>query len=204
MTNSKHIATGALFESARLKDELDSASQSHLNDCDLCRGRLSWMLTASRLGSQEAAYEPPPAVMEKVLRLGRNPGVLKQFRNFIVASLRFDSGHNPAPVGVRRAEATARQVTYEADGIEIGLSLRRSENQTLTLTGQVLNKASAPIEDPAARVDVVVEGDHVATAPLSPWGEFVFPDLPDAQYSLHLSVLDRLVRIPLLPSADLK
>ena len=194
-TNDSHIATEALFESARLHAELDAVAAQHLADCDLCRNRLSWMEVATSLGRQEAAFEPPEPVMDNVLRMGRSPGVFKQLRNFIVASITFDSFGALAPAGVRRAEAAARQMTFEAENLEISLSLQRSGNR-LTLTGQVLDKASAPIAEPAAKIDVVLEGDHVAGSTLSPWGEFVFPDLPAAEYALHLSIPGRTIRIP--------
>jgi hypothetical protein len=192
---NNHIEVGTLFERARLKTELDSASQTHLADCDLCRGRLSWMETTAGLGAQELAYEPPQSVMDKVLRLGQ-ASRLKQVRNFIVASLTFDSFRDLASLAVRGADVASRQMTYEAEDFEIALWLRRSEDRTLTLTGQVLSKSSGPIKESSARVDLVFEGDHMKTSPLSPWGEFSFPDLPQTGFGLYVSFHDRVLRIP--------
>lgn len=196
MTMDGHIAAGTLFESARFKSELDSTSQTHLNDCNLCQETLSWMMTTANMGTEEATYEPPASAVENVLRLGR-PSKLKQLRNLIVASLTFDSASRLAPVGVRSAETNERQLTYQAEGIEIGLSMRRSENRTLTLTGQVLRQPPTPNQDTSASIDLVVEGDHVANSTLSPWGEFVFSNVPDADYTLHIALPDLVVRVPL-------
>src|SRR4051812_11493521 len=99
-----HIEIGRLFEAARMQTELDKESQSHLEQCQTCRGQLSWLKSAASLGTREMAYEPPDAVLNTVLGFGR-PGYLKKFSNFIIASLTFDSLTSPAAVGVRRAEA---------------------------------------------------------------------------------------------------
>jgi hypothetical protein len=202
MTTNDHIPAATLFECARLKAELDTAARSHLNTCDMCRGRLSWMEVAAQMGPQESAYEPPQSVMDTVLRLGRDTSRLKQLRNAIVALLTFDSFNSLAPVGVRRGEMTSRQMTYESDDVEIGIWLRRSDDRSLTLSGQVLHKSSGPVQDPSGYVDLVVEGDHFRTSPLSPWGEFVFTDLPKTQYSLQLFFLDKVLHIPLPPIID--
>ena len=196
-----HIAISTLFERARTKTELDMTSQNHLRECEFCRGRLSWMETASGLGAKEPSYEPPKSVMDNVLSLGR-PSRLKQLRNFVVASLTFDSFKDLASVPVRTEGATARQMTYEAEEFEIGLWLRWSGDRTLTLTGQVLSKTAGPIKESSAHVDLVIDGDHIKTATLSPWGEFSFPDLPQTRFGLHVSFLDRVLRIPSILLVD--
>ncbi len=197
-TTSNHITIGALFESARLNINLDEPSQAHLAGCEMCSGRLSWMRTATDLGPLEQGYEPPQVVMDNVLRMGQ-PGYLKKLRNFIVATLTFDSFSSAVPVGVRRAETASRDLTYKAGDLEIAVSVGRSANRRMTVTGQVLTTAAKPIEDVAARVDLLVARDHIATSPLSPWGEFVFPDLAEAEYGLQLDLSDRLITIPKLP-----
>jgi hypothetical protein len=202
MSSNDHIPVATLFEHVRLKAGLDTVAQSHLKGCDMCRGRLSWMEVAAGLGAQEPTYEPPQSVMDKVLGMGRNTSRLKQFGNVIVALLTFDSFNDLAPVGVRRSEATSRQVTYETDDVEIGIWLRRAEDRTLTLSGQVLDKSSGSIHDPSGHVDLVVEGDHIRTSSLSPWGEFVFTEVPKTQYSLQVYFLNRVLHILSLPVID--
>jgi hypothetical protein len=202
MTTSSHIAIATLFEAARTKAELDTAAQSHLQGCEVCRATLSWMERAADLGAQEKQYEPPPAVMDKVLRLGRSSGALKQLGNFIVAALTFDSLGSLAPAGVRRSEMASRQMTYAAAGITIGLLLRRAEDGTVSMTGQVMSGSDGPIEDPTAHIDLVLDGEHIATSSLSKWGEFTFSNVPHSSYALQVSILDRVVRIPSLPVID--
>ncbi len=196
-----HLAIASLFESVRMQAALDAESQSHLETCDLCRGRLSWMQTAADLGAQESEYEPPLAAVDKVLQLGREPSGLKQLGNFIVASLTFDSFREAAAEGVR-TEGSARQMTYRADDVDIALWLRRSEEGTMTLAGQVMSKSSPTLQDNSDYVDLVVGGDHVRTCSFSPWGEFLFPDLMPSSYSLHVSLADRMLRIPSIPVID--
>ena len=202
MSRNDHISLVALFERARFKTELDNTGQSHLESCDICRDRSSWMEVAASLGGQEPLYDPPQSVLDNVLLLGRDTSRLKQLRNAIVALLTFDSFKDLAPVGVRRSESASRQMTYESGSIEVGILLRRSAEETLTLSGQVLEKSSGPIQDPLAHVDLVVEGDHVRSSSLSPWGEFVFNELPRTQYGMQVFVLDRVLHIPSLPVID--
>ena len=197
-----HIALVSLFERARLNTELDGSAQAHLNSCHLCRGRLDWMQVSAGLGVRELSYDPPQPVMEAVLRLGRDSSRLKQLRNAVVALLTFDSFKQLTPAGIRSTEASSRQMKFETHGVEIGVLMRLSEDRKLSLAGQVLDKLSGPIQDPAARVDLVIEGDHIMTSSLSPWGEFVFSDVPKAQYGLQVYVLDRMLQIPSLPSID--
>ena len=160
------------------------------------------MQTATELGAREMQYEPPPSVMDEVLGLVRKPGYFKKFRNFVVASLTFDSFKNMAPAGVRRTEATSREMTYAAEDVEIAVSVRRGENESLTVMGQVMSKAAAGrSEQPLGYVDLVIDGDHIASSPVSAWGEFVFQNLAPAQYNLQVYAEDRVIRIPELPAS---
>lgn len=192
----KHIDIGTLFEFARLRTELDNASKAHLEDCAVCLDRVSWMQTAAEIGSNERAYEPPEAALENVLRLVRRPSHLKQFGKLILASLTFDSTTSPAPVGVRRAESASREVTFEAGDVEIAISFRPSGDGKLTIAGQVLRKDSSPVEAQSPTADIIQEGDHIESCPLTKWGEFVFPDLTKGEYSLQIHLDDRVIRIP--------
>jgi len=190
-----HIATGTLFESARLNAELDPDAKAHLEECDVCRRRRHWMEAATRLGPKEmTSYDPPGDLMDKVLRMGRHNG-LDRLRKFIFASLSFDSASVLAPAGVRRAEAADRHMTFEAGDVEISLSFRPSEQPNFVLTGQVLGKGGEPLPDVSGRVALVIEGEHVATTELSPWGEFMFQDVPRGAYALQFALSDRLLRI---------
>ncbi len=192
---SSHIDIGTLFESARVKAEMDEASQSHAASCELCRSRIHWMRTAASLGTHELQYEPPQAALDQVLRFGRSPQFLKKLRNFITASLTFDSFSSLAPAGVRSMEGASREMTFDAGEFEISLSLRPSEDRKLTLMGQVIGKSLA-IDDPAAHVELVLDGDHIEKSTLSNWGEFVFPDVDEAQYRLQVHIHDRVIGTP--------
>ena len=108
---SNHIDIGVLFESARLEAKLDVPAQSHLEACDHCRGRLSWMKTASAMG-RELEHEPPQSIMDSVLRIGRGPSRLKQLRNFIMASLTPPT-FTTAPFGARLPNKTDRPPRFE-------------------------------------------------------------------------------------------
>jgi hypothetical protein len=201
VNDNTHLEIAALFENVRMQAALDAESQSHLTVCDLCRGRLSWMQTAADLSTQESEYAPPRTAVDRVLRLGREPGALRQLSNSIVAALTFDSFGEAAAEGVR-AEGLARQMTYRADDVDIALWLRRSEEGTMTLAGQVMSKSSSTLQDNSDYVDLVVGGDHLRTSSFSPWGEFLFPDLMPSSYSLHISLADRMLRIPSIPVID--
>ena len=196
---TNHISIATLFERVRLKTELDSAAQSHLEACTFCRNQLSWMEVAAGLGPKQLAYEPPESLMAKVLQIGRNTSRLKQLRNVIVALPKWDSFSEPAPVGIRHGEPSSRQIIFEANDLEIGIWLRPSQGQSLTLLGQILDKSSGPIQDPSAYVDLIAEGDHIKASPLSQWGEFVFTEVPKTPYGLQFYFHDRIVQIPSMP-----
>ena len=72
MSKDDHITIAGLFERARFKTELDSAAQSHVDGCAVCRQRLTWMEAAADLGPRELAYDPPKSLMDNVFALGRN------------------------------------------------------------------------------------------------------------------------------------
>jgi len=202
MSRIDHIALVSLFERARLNTELDSKAQAHLESCHICRGRLNWMQVSTGLGARELSYDPPASVMQNVLQLGRNTSRLRQLRNAVVALLTFDSFKQAAPAGIRSNKASSRQMTFEARDVEVGVLLRRSDDRTFSVSGQVLDKASGPIQDPAAHVDLVVDGDHVMSSFLSPWGEFVFSAVPNGPYGLQIYFLDQMLQIPSLPPID--
>jgi hypothetical protein len=196
--NGEHISIEALFESARLSVALDSSSKLHVDACPQCRATLSWMQGTAVLGAHELNYEPPASAMDSVLRIGQ-PGYLKRFRNFAVASLTFDSLSSPIAAGVRRTESASREMTYSADDVEIAVSLRRGENESLTVMGQVMSKTSGG--HAGGYVDLVLNGDHIASTPVSEWGEFMFQNLPQAHYNLQVYSEDRVIRIPEMPGS---
>src|SRR5437867_1839649 len=146
MSRIDHIALATLFERARLNTELDGTAQAHLQSCHICRGRLEWMHVAAGLGARELSDDPPESIMEKVLQLGRNRSRLTQLRNAVVALRTFDSFKQPAPAGARSIGASSRQMTFEALDVEARVLLRWSDEETLSLSGQLLNKSSGPIE----------------------------------------------------------
>jgi hypothetical protein len=192
---SSHIDIGILFESARENAVLDETSRSHAAGCDLCRSRIHWMRAAAELGAHELQYEPPKSALDNVLRFGSSPQYLKKLRNFIVASLTFDSFNSLAPAGVRRSESASQELSYNAaDEFKISVSLRPSENHKITLMGQVIGRYEV-IEDPDAHVELVLDGDHIAKSTLSSWGEFVFPDLDKAHYRLQVHIHDCVIGI---------
>jgi hypothetical protein len=194
-----HIPLATLFERARMKVELDGSTLSHLDSCDSCRNQLKWMEIASELDP----HDPPQSAVDRAVQIGHNSFGLRQLRR-VIALLTFDSFKNLAPVGIRSSESASRQMTFEGDGLEIGVWLQPSENRTITLSGQVSDKASGPINDESARVELVVEGDHVQTASLSSWGEFLFTEVPEDEYDLHVYLSDKVLRIPSLPVAARK
>jgi hypothetical protein len=190
----QHVNIGVLFESARLKAGMGTDAQSHVEACAVCRERLHWMEVAGGMAAH-VNEEPPEAIMKKVLRIPQGPNALKRLRIFILGTRTFDSLRDPAPAGVRRSEIGSRELRYTADDLEIAFSVRRITNGKLLLTGQVLRK-SAPVEDPSASVHLVVDGDHVASSDLSPWGEFLFSDVPEAPYGVQVLLSDRVIAIP--------
>lgn len=197
--NADHIPIETLFERARLKTNLSDPAQSHLASCDHCRNQLSWMELTTDLDMQD----PPQSVMDTVIQFGRNTSRLRQLGNVITALLTFDS-LRLAPAGVRSEGASSRQMTFTADGMEVGVWLRALPDLKMTLSGQVSGQSSGPIQDASAYVDLVVDGDHIKSTPLSSWGEFVFQDLPQMTCSLQINFRDQVLQVSAIALADEK
>jgi len=194
---TNHIPLATLFERVRMKTELDGETRSHLGSCDSCRNQLKWMEIAADLDR----HDPPQSVVDRAVQIGRSAFGLRRLRRVITAHLAFDSFKELAPAGIRSGESASRQMTFEGDGLEIRIWLRPSPNKTITLSGQVSDKSSGPIKDESARVDVVVEGDHVQTTSVTSWGEFLFTEVPEDEYGLNVYFSDRVLQIPSLPVA---
>jgi hypothetical protein len=192
---TNHIPLAALFERVRMKAELDGETRSHLAGCDSCRNQLKWMEIAAELDP----HDPPQTVVDRAVQIGRSGFGLKRLRRAIAALLTFDSFKDLAPAGIRSGESASRQMTFEGDGLEIGIWLKPSQNKTITLSGQVSDKSTGPITDDSARVDLVVEGDHIQTTSLTSWGEFLFTEVPEDEYGLSVYFSDRVLQIPSLP-----
>jgi hypothetical protein len=65
--------------------------------------------------------------------------------------------------------------------------------------GQVMRKISGGGGHAEDYVDLVLDGDHIASSLVSEWGEFMFENLPRAKYNLQVYSEDRVIRIQELP-----
>lgn len=184
-----HIDIGAIFESVRGQAPLEAAAKAHLDACQFCRGRLNWMELTAELGAQDRQFEIPESMVGRAVALGRRAAELKSGRTLIEARLTFDSFGNESP---------QRRLSYEGGAVEINVILSRDGSTRWKISGEVRFGSAG---GSSAELDLVMGGDHVATARLNDSGEFEFGDLPDTRYALHVYFAGgELVRTALLPA----
>jgi hypothetical protein len=181
---NEHFADEEWLDFTRHQDGEDQRSRidAHLQaGCDRCERSLQLWQKAFTFARQDAAHEPPDAVLRQL----KGQFALQRpdlERAPLPASLVFDSFRQPAAAGVRSAGPMPRQLFYKAGRYAIRLrTVPVADTDRLLIVGQVIDE-----DDPGRRLgDVAVlifkkdaTVDRTLTNRL---GEFVFEGLPDAE-----------------------
>ena len=122
---TKHLSRQELIKAARTED---SSRFRHLDKCNECRDAVDLLRAFDVAGSRQLS-SAPEALVEKALNIA---AALRRKGKFAakVASLIFDSWHEPLPVGVRgEAILTERRLRFEKDGIVFDLRAERHANK---------------------------------------------------------------------------
>ena len=150
--DENHIPAGILFEAARLNAGADAQSEAHLEHCSMCAGRLAWMKMMAQFGPAESAFEPPESAVESAVSLARDTMVLQRLRSAVTARLTFDSFTGALEVRHSHTRPASRHLSYDAVDVEIGIWIRRPDENTLALAGQVTAKSPELVIGESARV----------------------------------------------------
>lgn len=193
-----HLPTGRLFELVR-SSAIDDESRSHLNGCELCQYTLSWMQILAEMGTAETSA-PPKDLVEQALALAR-VGSSAKWSDRVVAFLTYDSLHELRPANVRRRGVESRHLIYSYEGIEIRMNLQPSSENRCTLVGQVAAKDTSTTR--LEGIEVSLRGNGITrTSNADEWGEFLFDDLPEAQYVVDIRVDGQTIGLPAFSSSD--
>lgn len=164
------------------------------------------MKTAVELGPHEFEYEPPESAMKRAIAAPANasePSAFSRIVRRVAAILASDSFNEPLPSQARDLDLSVRRLRFRADELEVDLTLQVGQDEMLTLAGQMFPHQDHPIDVTNAEMMLISGGDAIVrTSNLNTWGEFLFNDLPQANYSLRLSLEDRIVDFPTLPNPD--
>lgn len=153
----KHIPQQSLAEFVRksLPDAEFAQVQEHISECGECRELADIFRRVMRIGTNEAAYEPPEGLVRAVKayfqaerqRVAEPAGIFE---------LLFDSFAQPVAAGARAASVvSARQLLYRVGSVYVDMRVDSETNSDrAALVGQMLD--SAHPGHPVAGVPVIL------------------------------------------------
>ncbi|MFN8440380.1 MAG: hypothetical protein U0175_06425 [Caldilineaceae bacterium] len=159
--------SGLLIDTARLQIEL------HLRDCPACRKEINFLRDFFVAESIKLPAPVPDSTLQTMIKR-------------LVARLRTagnDLGPQPAWGALR---GTANEpLVFSADSVEIVIEVQENASQPLhkTLLGLVLGVES----NQDFLVQLSQNDQVIASTPLDPFGNFVFPSLTSGNYQLILT-----------------
>ena len=164
--------------------------------CLHCKTAKGFWSRLQTMALSEAVYTPPSNLVRQVkleFVATRIP------EKWTAAKKIFDTFSQPLLAGVRSADATPRQVVYEAEGLIVDLRFDRMQaSGTVAATGQMLDQR-VPRELLAGSPVVLwtQDGQLVATTEANGFGEFQLEFVPQDHLRLTARVGRRRVHIPL-------
>lgn len=182
------------FTDNRLAPEAASIVETHVDTgCASCRSTIDWFTGFSAAASQDLV-EPPVWLTRKAVALfaqRQKEGIVAKVTR-LVASLVFDSlavSASPDFVPARSAAVSGRQLLFTASPFDIDLLVSAGDApRTVAVTGQVLSADSAEFASVAGLgVEFVRNGEPVASAVTSDFGEFAIDSLPPGSYDVFVS-----------------
>jgi hypothetical protein len=172
-------------EARAVEEQLAVADSATLED-------VAWLRTFFKVSEETVLQSPPPEVRNALVdRFAayaegrRSPGLLQRF----VASLRFDSGLQPA-AGLRAAgtQEGQKQLIYSTDVGDVALNvLPRASDKNLDLDGQVLPTRDDDVEPGFFSVQLLQGGTEVDITATDDLGNFAFESIPPGAYDMLLS-----------------
>lgn len=186
------------FTDNRLAPEAASSVQAHVGTgCETCWTTISWFSGFTAAASTDLV-EPPVWLTRKAVGLfaqRQKEGIVSKLSR-LVATLVFDSLAAPSTpdfVPARSGAIGGRQLLFSAPPFDIDLLVSAGDApRTLAVSGQVLAAGSAEFASVSGlAVEFTCEGEAVATAVTSDFGEFAVDSIPPGRYDLRVSDRDR-------------
>jgi len=161
---------------------------NHLSQCSHCReeyGRLAAVVGLMRSDKSEDAPRDVLAYAMNVFKArADHPSLLRR----IIGVLSFDSSTNAPAFGLRSGQATARQLLFTADDVEVDLRLA-TEGEKWVVSGQLLGAdcTGGKVEVSNAENDSSVELNDLCEFKLSP--------VPAGVYRMMIRLSDKQIEV---------
>jgi hypothetical protein len=191
------FATLVDFVDDRLTPAERADVERHLSGgCEACAAGAEWYRSFAATAATDRSFDPPEWVTRRAVQLfseAREAAAARGVRGLLArlrAALVFDSfAPGAAEVApVRSGGAEARQLLYMAPLFDVDLLVAPSGGAPrLNVTGQVLPSADAEFEGVGGlTAELERDGEVVAVAETSDFGEFTFEDVAPGVYDLRL------------------
>ena len=177
------------------KSEIEAHIAGGCQDCTTAVGL--WRKVHS-IAVNEPRFTPPDDVVRMVkveFAVRQSP----QASPWTLAKMVFDNFSQPLTAGVRSGAFDSRQLMFDAEGTMLDLVLdRQAQSGTITLVGQVVDKAGARVEPRQVAVIVWTEtGQPLAETSANEFGEFQMEFAPQERLRLSVEIVGyKPIRIP--------
>lgn len=192
--NFSHLSFAQLADlvEKRLSIEERSTAQEHLNACRSCAEQFAQLEQTIATMRMDMAEDVPSDVSARAINLFRprtSTRTTLSVARRVLAALSFDSMQLTPQFGVRSGQATARQLLYNADEIDLDVRVEQ-RGAEWAVTGQVLARTCGGGKVELASLPVTVQAE------LNEQCEFTLPAVPAGRYTLRLRLADTEIEVP--------
>jgi hypothetical protein len=192
MPKSEDVEFARLLDwvEGRLSEQDARSVEEHIAVADSAtRADVDWLRAFARISEHTVIASPPPEVRDALIERFEAYAEGKQQPTFVqrlIATLKFDSGQQPALGWRAITPGSQRQYAYstEAADVTINVQARRSD-QHLRLDGHIFpvnSKCPGPLG-----VQLLAGSSEVATTATNDLREFVFEAVPPGVYEIIVS-----------------
>jgi hypothetical protein len=179
------------------RDEAPEVERHLAAECGECRAAVAWYAGFAGTAREDTSVEPPSWVTRRAIGIfaeAKEAAARRGLRGLVSrlrAALVFDSmagASSGDAIPARASAGPSRQLLYSAAPFDVDMLIAAGDRpHTLVVTGQVLTADGDDFESVRGlAVTLEREGEAVATAETSEFGEFTLPDLPPGLYELRL------------------
>jgi hypothetical protein len=194
-----HLSLSRLLEGSVNPESFTGFAGGHIGTCPECLEKTNWLNGVLRSVRTELQYEPPDWSVANVIRLYRlrRPRAVR-FAEQVVATLIYDSFNDSLPFGMRQRDLPARQTLYQVEDFQLDLRVQVTGDDTGLIVGQIISE-SPDVSVKGVGIALSHDGKLIGATETNALGEFVFEDLPKAEYELIVQFGERLLQLLKLP-----
>jgi len=175
------------FIEVRLGKDQQTFWQKHLEGCSECREDLgSWQQLATDLKRSHLKSASRQVLNNVIEFFPRRQGESGSGIRSVIATLIFDSFHQPALAGARGPSTAARQLVMRAEEFDVHIKVW-GEPYHRQMLGQLLPRSGESFVR-VARFHLLRNGERVETVAVDEMGEFQFTDVPEGDLSLQIDL----------------